>query len=147
MTGWATIKKIHQFEERVVKLGFNIVSPVQYQPAQYSNSFKTVWMDDAAGDTIGLTPADDRYPSWTRGGVVFSGSMEQAEFFLQGLEFAHISDTSIGLTTDKKRQTAEDKYIERQRRLEAAKEKKAEQKRMWWILKHGADEEVDEVPF
>ena len=148
MTGWNTIKKIREFEERVVKLGFNVVSPVQYQPAQYSNSFRTVWMDEVSGDTIGLTPADDRYPSWTRGGVVFSGTIEQAEFFLQGLEFAHISDSSIGLSTDKKRRTAEARHIERMKRLEAARKKKADQKKVWEILKYGKSlKDYEEVPF
>lgn len=137
MTGYATIKKIRDFEERATKLGFRLLDPSE-RPPVYStatSSFTTVWLDEVSNDTVSLAPVDNRYPCWRRGSSVFTGTIEEAKFFFQGVEFAHTSDQAIGLTNDKKRATAEVKYIERMARLEAARIKKAEQKKMWDILK------------
>lgn len=148
MTGWATIKKIREFEERAVKLGFAIQQPTEYnQHAFTTNSFKTVWVDEMSAESISLTPIDNRYPGWRRGSSVFTGSIEEARLFFQGIEFAHISDQTIGMSNEKKRWAYEAKYVERLRRLEEARKKKEEQKKMWWLLKYGDKEEDEEVPF
>ena len=148
MTGYATIKKIRDFEERAAKLGFEIQKPTEYNQSYSSGSFKTVWVDEMSSDTVSLTPADNRYPCWRRGASVFVGSIEEAKFFFQGIEFAHTSDAAIGLGAEKKRATAEARYVERMRRQEEARIKKAEQKRVWGILKYGKQTlEYDEVPF
>jgi hypothetical protein len=149
MTGWATIRKIKEFEERAAKLGFEIQEPTQYnQSYSATSSFKTVWVDEISADTVSLTPADDRYPCWRRGASVFAGTIEEARFFFQGIEFAHTSDAAIGLGADKKRATAEARYIERMRKQEEARIKRAEQKQVWGILKHGKlTKDYDEVPF
>jgi hypothetical protein len=152
MTGYATIKKIHEFEERAAKLGFEIQQPTEYKyNTTYSatSSFKSVWVDEISSDNVSLTPADDRYPCWRRGASVFHGTIEEAKFFFQGIEFAHTSDAAIGMGAEKKRAQAEARYIERQRRQEEARIKKAEQKRVWDILKYGKvnAKDYDEVPF
>jgi hypothetical protein len=147
MTGYATIKKIRDFEERAAKLGFEIQQPTEYNQSYSSNSFKTVWIDEMSAESISLTPADNRYPCWRRGASVFAGSIEEAKFFFQGIEFAHTSDDAIGLSSEKKRATAEAKHVERMRRQEEARIKKAEQKKIWSILKHGQAKDYDEVPF
>ena len=149
MTGYATIKKIRAFEERAAKLGFEIQEPTQYNQSYstISDSIKGVWVDEMSADSISLTPIDDRYPCWRRGASVFAGSIEEAKFFFQGIEFAHTSDDAIGLSSEKKRATAEAKHVERMRRQEAARLKKAEQKKVWSILKYGQDKDYDEVPF
>lgn len=147
MAGYATIKKIHEFEERVAKLGFEIQEPTAYNQAYSSGSFKSVWIDEMSSDTLSLTPADDRYPCWRRGASVFMGTIDQARYFLQGIEFAHTSDAAIGMGAEKKRAQTEAKYVERMRQQEAARIKKAEQKRVWNILKHGQAKDYDEVPF
>ena len=149
MTGYATIKKIRAFEERATKLGFEIQQPTEYNQSYstISSSIKGMWADEMSAESISLTPADDRYPCWRRGASVFAGTIEEAKFFFQGIEFAHTSDAAIGLGAEKKRATFEARYIERQRRQEAARLKKAEQKRVWSILKYGQDKDYDEVPF
>jgi hypothetical protein len=147
MTGYATIKKIRAFEERAAKLGFEIQEPTAYNQSYSSSSFKSVWVDEISAESISLTPADDRYPCWRRGASVFHGPIEEARFFLQGIEFAHTSDDAIGLSSEKKRAIAEAKHIERMRRQEEARLKKAEQKKIWDILKHGQAKDYDEVPF
>lgn len=150
MTGWATIKKIRRFEERAAKLGFAIQEPTQYN-SSYSGitgSGDKFWADEMPSDNVSLAPADDRYPCWRRGSSIFSGSIEEGEFFLQGVEFAHTSDAAIGMGAEKKRATAEARYIERMRRQEEARIKKVEQKKVWDILKHGkSTKDYDEVPF
>ena len=149
MTGYSTIKKIHEFEERAAKLGFEIQQPTEYNTTySATSSFKSVWVDEMSADSVSLTPADDRYPCWHRGASVFHGTIEQARFFFQGVEFAHTSDAAIGMGAEKKRATAEAKYVERIRRQEEARIKKAEQKKIWDILKHGKlTKDYDEVPF
>lgn len=152
MTGWATIKKIREFEERAARLGFAIQQPSEFTQSYTGNnitsSYRSVWIDEMSSEGISLTPIDNRYPNWRRGSSVFSGSIEEAKFFFQGIEFAHISDQYIGMSSEKKRATFENKYVERIKRLEEAKKKRAEQKKVWDILKHGkAMEEDEEVPF
>jgi len=148
MTGYATIKKIREFEERAARLGFEIRQPTEYNTAySATSSFKSVWVDEMSSDSVSLTPKDDRYPCWRRGASVFHGTIEEAKFFFQGIEFAHTSDAAIGLGAEKKRATFEARYIDRMKKQEAARIKKAEQKKVWSILKYGQDKDYDEVPF
>ena len=147
MSGWSTIRKIREFEERAAKLGFEIQEPTAYNQSYSTSSFKSVWVDEMSADSVSLTPIDNRYPCWRRGTSVFSGSIEEARYFFQGVEFAHTSDAAIGLGNEKKRATFEARYIERMRREEEIRIKKAEQKKVWDILKYGKRTEVDEVPF
>ena len=147
MTGWATIKKIREFEERAARLGFALQQPTEYNQSYSTSSFRSVWVDEVSAESISLTPVDNRYPGWRRDSSVFCGTIEEAKFFLQGIEFAHMSDQHIGMSDEKKRRAYEGKYIERMRRLEEARKKKAEQKKVWDILKHGTEEEDEAVPF
>lgn len=149
MTGYATIKKIRDFEERAARLGFIVQEPTQYNQSYSSSSFKSVWVDEMSSDSVSLTPVDNRYPFYRRGTSIFSGTVEEGRIFLQGIEFAYTSDQYIGMSNEKKRTVFEGRYIDRMRRLEEAKIKRAEQKKVWDILKHGKamDDGRDEVPF
>jgi len=149
MTGWATIERIRRLEELAAKVGLKIREP-EHRTHAYSHSTASwtgTWIDEVAGDSISLTPVDDHHPCWTRGGAVFTGTVEEARFFLQGVEFMLITDQNLGLSNEKKRKTAEIKYAERVAKLEAARRKKEEQKRIWQLLKYGSQEEDEEVPF
>ena len=149
MTGWATMERIRKLEELAGKLGLRIREP-EHRTHAYSSSTASwtgTWIDEMSGDNISLTPIDDRHPCWTRSAAVFTGTVEEARYFLQGIEFVYVTESAIGLTNEKKRKTAEVKHIERMARLEAARKKKEEQKKMWHLLKHGATEEDEEVPF
>ena len=83
----------------------------------------------------------------TRGGAVFTGTVEEARFFLQGVEFMLITDQNLGLSNEKKRKTAEIKYAERVAKLEAARRKKEEQKRIWQLLKYGVKKKMKRCHF
>jgi hypothetical protein len=154
MTGWSTIRKIREFEERAARLGFAIQEPRQQNPAYSATSsitstYKGFWIDEMSVDNVSLTPVDNRYPFYRRGASVFSGTLEEGRFFLQGIEFAYTSDQAIGMSNEKKRKVYEGRYRERQLRLEEAKKKRAEQKKVWDILQHGRqmEEQDEEVPF
>lgn len=153
MTGWATIERIRRLEELAAKLGLKIREP-EHRTHAYSSataSWSGAWIDEVASDSISLTPVDNRHTCWRPGTAVFTGTVEEARYFLQGVEFVYITDESIGLSNDKKRKAADIKYIERMQRLELARKKKEEQKKVWDILKHGKSMEDDyddeEVPF
>jgi hypothetical protein len=151
MTGYATIKKIRDFESRAESLGFVVREPattnVTYQGTTYN--YSSVWIDEVSSERISLAPAEGRYPGWGNHGTeVFTGTIEEAMFFLQGIEFAHLSDASINLTSVKKRQAAEARMVERLRKAEEERVKKEEQKKVWDILKFSKQyKKEDEVPF
>lgn len=148
MTGWATIERIRRVEELAAKLGLKIREP-EHRPQAYSSSTASwtgAWIDEMSSDNISLTPIDNCHPCWSRNAAVFTGTIEEARYFLQGIEFVYITDDAIGLTNDKKRKTAIEKYIERRRREDAARQKKDEQKKIWNILKRSKEED-EEVPF
>ena len=149
MTGWATIERIRRLEELAAKLGLKIREPENRTTAYSSStaSWTGTWIDEMSGDNISLTPVDNHHPCWSRNAAVFTGTIEEARYFLQGMEFVYITDDAIGLTNDKKRKAAIEKYIERRRREDEAKQKKEEQKKIWDLLKFGNKEEDEEVPF
>jgi hypothetical protein len=66
-------------------------------------------------------------------------------FFLKGIEFAHLSDASINLTSVKKRQAAEARMVERLRKAEEERVKKEEQKKIWEILQYSKQKEKNEL--
>jgi len=72
MVTFETVKYIRKFEERILKLGLKMV------PYQWSSSV----------NYICLVPLDDNYPSYTREAVIASGTMEELNEFLNGLEWA-----------------------------------------------------------
>lgn len=145
MTGYATIKKIREFEKRAGEMGFVVTEP-EINSYQHRGSYTTVWIDEVSSDQISLVPQEGRFPSW-RGGVVFTGSIEEAVLFLQGIDFAYISDHATNLSSKKKREAAEARLVEKMRKQEAERKKKEEQKKIWELLKYGKQKEDEEVPF
>lgn len=147
MTGFATIKKIREFEKRAAEMGFVVKEP-DIRGYQNTGTYTTVWVDEVSTDQISLAPAEGRYPGWgNRGGAVFTGSIEEAVLFLQGIDFAYISDAATNLSSRKKREAAEARLFEKMRRQEEERIKKAEQKKIWELLKYSKQREDDEVPF
>lgn len=145
MTGFATIKKIREFEKRAAEMGFVITEP-EINSYKHSGSYATVWIDEVSSERISLVPQEGRFPSW-RGGVVFTGSIEEAVLFLQGIDFAYLSDQATNLSSKKKREAAEARLVEKMRRQEEEQIKKAEQKKIWELLKYKKQRKDDEVPF
>jgi len=94
MTGWNTIKQIRSTEERADRLGMKL--------APYRH-------DDSFGANVALVPKDsDALPIYTRDAVLFAGSLEGAEQFMQGVLWAREYDRMlIDKNTDVKRERKE----------------------------------------
>jgi hypothetical protein len=94
MTGWNTIKHIRSIEERADRLGMKL--------APYRH-------DDRYGENLALVPKDnDALPIYTRDAILFAGSLEGAEYFMQGVLWAREYDRMlIDKNTDAKRERKE----------------------------------------
>lgn len=99
MTGFSTINRIKCFEERANRMGFAVT--------------KSDWGDH---NELSLRPFGDALPVYSRTAEVFRGSMEAAEWWLQGFEDAQRYDNILfGRNHIAKRQRRE--QDERNRRL------------------------------
>jgi hypothetical protein len=94
MTGWNTIKQIRSIEERADRLG------MKFAPYRH---------DDRYGENLALVPKDnDALPIYTRDAILFAGSLEGAEHFMQGVLWARDYDRMlIDKNTDVKRERKE----------------------------------------
>jgi hypothetical protein len=81
MAGWNTIKQIRSIEERADRLGMKLAS--------YRH-------DDSFGSNVALVPKDnDALPIYTRDAILFAGSLEAAEQFMQGIMWARDYDRMV----------------------------------------------------
>lgn len=92
----ALIKKIRDLHEKADCLGFAIVAPKFSYPDQ---------------DLISLKPKDsESLPIYDRDSQLFVGSIEELEFFLQGIEWARYYDKLLKVSDEKKRSRREQDY-------------------------------------
>jgi hypothetical protein len=78
MAGWNTIKHIRSIEEHADLLGMKL--------APYRH-------DDRYGENVALVPKDqDTLPIYTRDAILFAGSLEGADHFMQGVFWAREYD-------------------------------------------------------
>ena len=85
MSGWNQIKQIRNLEERAYGLGMR---------------FDAYKYDDRYGEHVALLPRDqDALPIYTREAVLFAGTLEGADHFMQGVLWAREYDR---MTVDKK---------------------------------------------
>lgn len=103
MTGYNTVLKVRKFEDRIAKLGMRMGH------ARYAYS------NNEHGSIIALTPLGDSYPIYARDAELFTGTIEEANEWLDGLEWAKNYFRMLGLINDKKIAAKED--LERQRQL------------------------------
>lgn len=102
MSGYHTILWIRRIEERVDKLGFRMGNS---KHGNYRQEF---------GDTVTLFPKEDSMPIYARDAELFSGSLEQLEYWLNGLEWSRQYDDSlIGKNIKKLRARKEQDYRNR----------------------------------
>ena len=81
MSGWNTIRKIRILEERADGLGLK---------------FTAYKHDDMYGENVALVPKDkDALPIYARDAVLFAGSLEDADKFMQGVLWARDYDTMV----------------------------------------------------
>jgi hypothetical protein len=128
MSGYQTILRIRRFEEKCASLGFRIGNPRDGGWGQLEGT-----------DRLAIMPATDKLPIYREDAELFTGTLQQAELWMQGLEWARSYDMMLRLSDEKKRTKAEDKERERQR-LAALK---AEQRKAWAALSDKDEDEID----
>ena len=94
MSGWNQIQQVRKLEQQADKLG------MQFAAYKYENTY---------GERVSLIPKDaDSLPIYTRDAQLFSGTLEGAEYFMQGVEWARDYDRMvIDRKMDEKRERKE----------------------------------------
>jgi hypothetical protein len=102
MSGWNTIQRIRNLEEKIDLLGF-----------KFAKSKHGDWTDDHGA--LSLLPKDmDALPMYNRDAELFVGSLERLEDWLAGVQWARDYDRMCKISTDKAREAAEQKERNRQ---------------------------------
>jgi hypothetical protein len=102
MSGWNTIQRIRNIEEKIDKLGF-----------KFSKSKHSDWSEDHGA--LSLVPKDhEALPIYSRDAELFVGSLERLEDWLAGVRWAREYDMMLKLSDEKKRSAAEQKEKNRQ---------------------------------
>lgn len=120
MSGYTTYLRYQRIEEQAKMLGFRL-----------ANTSRGGWGGNDYQDLVALYADGEALPIFSRDAELFTGTFDQVETFLTGWAKAQQYDMMLRLTDDKKRKAYEAKEMERQR---IAREK-AEQKKMWGVLK------------
>ena len=104
MSGWNIIEKIRRLEARADKLGMKFV------PYKYDNEF---------GANVALIPKDnDALPIYSRDAQLFSGTLEDAESWMIGIEWARnydrmVIDKKLDVKRERKEQDERNKQLVR----------------------------------
>ena len=129
MSGYQTIIRFRSLEEKVNKLGFMFAYPKH----RYNSEI----------DYVALKPKDENaLPIYARDAEVFTGTLEELQVWLNGVEWARNYDCMLKLSNDKKREKAEVKERVRQ---QLAKDR-AEKRKVFAILSNKSEEEIDLNP-
>lgn len=89
MTGYNAVLKLRNFETKIDQLGFRIARP-KYGHREH--------------DVIALLPKDElALPVYSRDAELFVGTIEQAEEWIAGIEWARQYDLFLKLSDDKRR--------------------------------------------
>ena len=81
MAGWTAIKQIRELEDRARSLG------MKFAPYRH---------DDYNADNVALVPCyPDSLPIYTRDAILFAGSLEGADKFMQGVLWAREYDRMV----------------------------------------------------
>lgn len=100
MAGWNTIQTIRRLEERAELLGMR---------------FTAYKHDDLYGENVALVPKDqEALPIYNRDVILFAGSLEAADKFMQGVLWAQDYDRMLKVSDVKKRQRKEQDERNRQ---------------------------------
>jgi hypothetical protein len=94
MAGWSIIQKIRSLEEKADRLG------MKFAPYRHANHYS---------ENVALIPKDSHaLPIYCRDAELFAGSLEAAEYFMRGIEWARDYDCMvIAKDMDKKRERKE----------------------------------------
>ena len=100
MAGWNTIQTIRRLEERAELLGMR---------------FTAYKHEDVYGENVALVPLDlAALPIYSRDAVLFAGSLESADKFMQGVLWARDYDRMLKISDVAKRERKEQDERNRQ---------------------------------
>ncbi len=103
MSGYNTIRKIQDLEERITKMGMRWGHS---NVGNYMNQF---------GDILAVMPAEQHLPVYSRDAEIFVGTLEELECWLKGIEWARIYDGMLfGKNHDRNRQRREQDFLNEQ---------------------------------
>lgn len=96
MTGYNLILKIKRLEKECAEFGFTMCHP--------RNNFYR----DQYGDVVSLKPMDkNSLPVYSRDAELFTGTLEELEIWLRGVEWARQYDMLLKVSDEKKRERKE----------------------------------------
>lgn len=101
--GWDDVQRMKRIEARANDLG------LKFDSSPYS------WSPGESQSSIYLKPKDDCLPHYSRDATIFSGTLEEIENWIKGVDWARNYDDLLKLSTIKKRAARED--AERQKQL------------------------------
>lgn len=89
MTGYNAVLKLRNFEAKIEQMGFRMAYP-KYGHREY--------------DAIALLPKDETaLPVYSKDAELFVGTIEQAEEWIAGVEWARQYDMFLGVANEKRR--------------------------------------------
>lgn len=90
MSGYNLISQVDRLRKLAQDLGFEL------RPCR--------WGD---GNLVALVPADQAWPLYSRNTDLFTGTLDQVEAWMRGIQSSRNYDQMLKISTDKKRQRAE----------------------------------------
>lgn len=124
MSGYETYMRYQRIEAQAKDLGFRLSNP------KHGNWGRSDEFGER--DVVALYPNESALPVFSRDAEIFSGTFGQVQTFLSGWARAQQYDMMLRISDEKKRKKYEDRERERQR----IAIEKAEQRKMFAILKN-----------
>jgi hypothetical protein len=96
MTGYATIRKLRRIEEECAAIGMKLACP------------KYGWGNQEPGTRLAVIPMDDALPIFCRDAELFTGTLEELNEWLLGVQWMHNYYLMLRLVDEKKIKKKED---------------------------------------
>jgi hypothetical protein len=139
MSGWETIKALRLLEERVDALGLEIADACDSYGAKFNR--------ETYGDRVALQPKGDSLPHYSRDAHIWVGTLEELQYWLNGVDWARGYDGILRLSDHKKRSKAEADERNRQLMATIKKSKLVQGTHPGMFQNDIAVEDDQEVPF
>lgn len=120
MSGYALILKIQALEKELHELGM-----------RWGYDEHGRYGDGEFGDTVAVYPRDEELPVYSRDAMLFSGSLADLQYWLNGIKWARGYDMLLKVSDEKKRSKGETKH----REYLAEMRRREEQAEMMRVLK------------
>jgi len=99
MSGYALILKIQALEKQLHELG------MRWGYDKHGN-----YGDGGFGDTVAVFPRDKELPAYSRDAMLFSGTINNLQHWLNGLQWARDYDMLLKVSNKEKREKGEQKH-------------------------------------